>query len=225
MFTVYIQDVIDECSVISGTNIGLNVPWQSTSSNSKNESSHQIHKKAVIILIPLRLGNEKLNINYVDKLKNLLSHENCIGIIGGRPKHSLYFVGFQEDKLIHLDPHYCQDMVDITKEEFPVNSFHCKSPRKLKSSKMDPSCCVGFYCATKHDLETFVKTFKSDDILMERYREYPIFTIVDGRSADVHTPEENTRSHTPSIPFGQETCRLYDPDIDDNGETEEFVIM
>lgn len=219
------QDIIDECSVDSvSSTIGLNVPWQSTSSNSESYSSHPIHKKAVIILIPLRLGNEKLNINYVDKLKNLLSHENCIGIIGGRPKHSLYFVGFQEDKLIHLDPHYCQDMVDVTKEDFPVNSFHCKSPRKLKSSKMDPSCCVGFYCATKHDFEIFVNTFKNDNMSMGRYKEYPIFTIVNGRSRDVHSTEENIRSRTPIVPLRQEAYRLYD-DTDDNGETEEFVIM
>lgn len=178
----------------------------------------------MIILIPLRLGNEKLNINYADKLKNLLSYENCIGIIGGRPKHSLYFVGFQEDKLIHLDPHYCQDMVDVTKEDFPVNSFHCKSPRKLKSSKMDPSCCIGFYCATKHDFELFVKTFKSEDVSYGR-SEYPIFTIMDGRSTDVHTVEENLRSRTPVIPFRQETYRFFNNDMDDNGETEEFVIM
>lgn len=180
----------------------------------------------MIILIPLRLGNEKLNINYVDKLKNLLTHENCIGIIGGRPKHSLYFVGFQEDKLIHLDPHYCQDMVDVTKEDFPVNSFHCKSPRKLKSSKMDPSCCIGFYCATKQDLENFVKSFKTDDTstIGGKFTEYPIFTIADGHSADVHTISENIRSRTPMIPFGQDTYRFY-TETDDNGETEEFVLM
>lgn len=178
----------------------------------------------MIILIPLRLGNEKLNINYVDKLKSLLSNEKCIGIIGGRPKHSLYFVGYQEDKLIHLDPHYCQGMIDVTKEEFPVNSFHCKSPRKLKSSKMDPSCCIGFYCATKHDLEVFSNVFKSEDISIGRFAEYPIFTVIDGRSADVHMVEENIRSKTPVITFRQDDYSTYN-DIDDNGETEEFVMM
>ncbi|KAL5282642.1 ATG4C family protein [Megaselia abdita] len=202
--TVYIQDIIDDCSVPDLSN-DLNVPWQKNKSiqiNSKNQSSQQIYQKAVIILIPLRLGNEKLNIDYAEKLKNLLSNEYCIGIIGGRPKHSLYFVGFQEDKLIHLDPHYCQDMIDVTKEDFPVHSFHCKSPRKLKSSKMDPSCCIGFYCATKQDLDIFTR----------------------GRSADVQTAEENLRSHTPIIPFRQGTYRVYN-DTEDSGETEEFVIM
>lgn len=214
---------MDECSVMD-INTGLNVPWQQQKrklSNVENQSSQTNYQKAVIILIPLRLGNEKLNTNCADKLKNLLSNEFCIGIIGGRPKHSLYFVGFQEDKLIHLDPHYCQDMVDITKEDFPVNSFHCKSPRKLKSSKMDPSCCIGFYCANKHDFDTFVKTFQNDDMISGRFTEYPIFTISSGRSADIHRTEDQPRSATP---FRQDYRRLYN-DFDDSVETEEFVIM
>ena len=62
-----------------------------------------------------------------------------MGIIGGRPKHSVYFVGFQgtehlvmvrtapmdnplpsEEKLLHLDPHYSQPTVNMTLEEFDI---------------------------------------------------------------------------------------------------------
>jgi hypothetical protein len=51
--------------------------------------------KSLILLVPMRLGAEKLNSIYRPCLTGLLTLDNCIGIIGGRPNHSLYFVGFQ----------------------------------------------------------------------------------------------------------------------------------
>lgn len=45
---------------------------------------------------------------YVPQLKEVLSMPQCIGIVGGRPSSSLYFIGFQEDNIVYLDPHHVQ---------------------------------------------------------------------------------------------------------------------
>ncbi|XP_054731230.1 cysteine protease ATG4D isoform X1 [Anastrepha obliqua] len=154
--TIYMQDVEKECR-IPEPSPKKHVPWQPTRRTETPKSQKQ-QWKSLILLIPLRLGTDKLNPVYAHCLKLLLSTEYCIGIIGGRPKHSLYFVGYQEDKMIHLDPHYCQEMVDVNQDNFSLQSFHCKSPRKLKTSKMDPSCCIGFYCPTKTDFDNFMES-------------------------------------------------------------------
>lgn len=96
-------DIESKCSVPERTP-KQHVPWkrptecQSTSSSSYvtgHVVQQQQNWKSLIILIPLRLGTVKVNPIYSHWLKLLLSSEYCIGIIGGRPKHSLYFVGFQ----------------------------------------------------------------------------------------------------------------------------------
>ncbi|KAH8407000.1 hypothetical protein KR222_003736 [Zaprionus bogoriensis] len=219
--TIYMQDVEEQCSIPEPAP-KPHVPWQQAKGAALKVEQSQQHWKSLIVLIPLRLGTDKLNPVYAQCLKLLLSTEYCLGIIGGKPKHSLYFVGFQEDKLIHLDPHYCQEMVDVNQESFSTHSFHCKSPRKLKSSKMDPSCCIGFYCATKTDFDNFVDSVQlylnpmrcASGAVMEKLSvsqqqppqqsdfmelNYPLFTFSRGRCLDHARDEMSDSLYKPLI--------------------------
>ncbi|XP_058813746.1 cysteine protease ATG4D [Topomyia yanbarensis] len=271
---VYIQDIIDECTISAAPSVA---PWQkklpsASNSNSSSNASpctnvintasntsanlsaveDSCHWKSLILLVPLRLGTDKLNPIYNDCLKAMLSLDNCIGIIGGRPKHSLYFVGYQEDKLIHLDPHFCQDMVDVNEENFAVSSFHCKSPRKIKLSKMDPSCCIGFYCETRKDFFKFVDNVKpfllpvkqsmsssfTSSTGLHQFNEitYPMFVFCRGKSSEqqIDLPVRSMYRSPPAPPplsshnathSQQLLPQDYDDDDDDDDEAIEFVIV
>jgi cysteine protease ATG4 len=218
---VYIQDIIDECTVKAKSS--STVPWQ------QSQEPQDDDWKSLILLVPLRLGQEKMNPIYNECLKAMLSMDNCIGIIGGRPRHSLYFIGYQEEKLIHLDPHYCQDMVDVTQENFNLSSFHCKSPRKMKMTKMDPCCCIGFYCRTKEKFLDFVESVQpfllpkrqssSSSAQYHQYQQtshsYPMFVFCQGRSSEQHM------EIPPRLSYGTDCSYLDEMNLSADLETDE----
>ncbi|XP_015602705.1 cysteine protease ATG4D isoform X2 [Cephus cinctus] len=178
--------------------------------------------RSLVLLVPLRLGADKLNPSYAPCLTALLSLNECIGIIGGRPRHSLYFIGYQEDKLIHLDPHYCQETVDVWKPNFSLASFHCTSPRKMLVSKMDPSCCVGFYLHDKNAFEEFAKTVVPFLVPPNQKVEYPMFLFCEGSGDDLHQGVEVSEGSIPAS-ISSEALDI----LEDNThyECEEFEIL
>jgi len=200
--TVYKEDVLQLCLKSSGC-----------------EASER-KWNGVIIFVPVRLGGESFNPAYSHCIQQFLADSKCIGIIGGRPKHSLHFIGWQDDKLIHLDPHYCQEVVDVSKSDFPLQSFHCLSPRKMSLSRMDPSCTIGFYCRSEEDFNAFAKLAKQVVSKQCDSAAYPIFIVADGKSSD-----GNLDHHFREDLFSCQDYRL-DSDLNSDIDSEdEFVLV
>jgi len=198
--TVYLDDVL-----------------QSRSQEKFDEPDYEVIDnkwKSLILLIPLRLGGEHMNPSYESCLKGLLSLEQCIGIIGGKPRHSRYFIGWQDDYLIHLDPHHCQEMVDILMPKFSLKSFHCKELQKTALKQMDPSCCVGFYLRTQRDFDEFRLNVQHYLVPSQTKGDYPIFVFSNGSnpSADERWLHD---SHTTQGTSSASTGKLHDHYLDD----------
>uniref|UniRef100_A0A8C1X7I8 Cysteine protease n=1 Tax=Cyprinus carpio TaxID=7962 RepID=A0A8C1X7I8_CYPCA len=178
--TVYVGDVLNLC----GT--------------SRTDLSARCRSgwKSLVLLVPVRLGSDALNPAYTRCVKRLLELRCCMGIIGGKPKHSLFFVGFQDDQLIYLDPHYCQAAVDVQQDNFPLESFHCKTVRKMPFNRMDPSCTVGFYAGSRADFQALCSDVTK--ALTSSQEKYPIFTFVEGHNVEEMSCASDSFTHIKS---------------------------
>ncbi|XP_065888329.1 cysteine protease ATG4B-like [Dysidea avara] len=131
-----------------------------------NRSHHQecsaITSRPVLLLVPLRLGQDHFNMQYAGGLKACFDLPQSVGVIGGKPRHALWFIGYKGDQLVYLDPHTTQPMVhpqDLN--HIPDTSYHCHSPGYMKISDIDPSIALGFICSNEKELHELCSTLKS----------------------------------------------------------------
>ncbi|KAL1915830.1 uncharacterized protein VTP21DRAFT_6218 [Calcarisporiella thermophila] len=113
--------------------------------------------RPLLILIPIRLGTDRLNPIYHHALKAYLRLPQSVGIAGGKPCSSLYFVGYRGDEMMYLDPHVARPAIepkaleDFTEEE--LATFHCEAPLHIPISQLDPSMLFGFYVRDEREFE------------------------------------------------------------------------
>lgn len=86
----------------------------------------------------------------MEQLLVTFSMPQSLGIVGGRPDASLYFVGAQGESLLYLDPHQVQKAATSDADWW---TFRCEVLRTLPISAIDPSLALGFYCQGEADFD------------------------------------------------------------------------
>eukprot|EP00211_Chloroparvula_japonica_P017436 CAMPEP_0119144730 /NCGR_PEP_ID=MMETSP1310-20130426/36367_1 /TAXON_ID=464262 /ORGANISM="Genus nov. species nov., Strain RCC2339" /LENGTH=292 /DNA_ID=CAMNT_0007136501 /DNA_START=274 /DNA_END=1149 /DNA_ORIENTATION=+ len=113
----------------------------------------------VFITIPIRLGIDSINPVYYITILDLFRIPYCMGIVGGRPRASYYFVGREGDSLLYLDPHTTQDLEEP--ETFPetgfIGSYQPRGLGRLPVSALDPSMALCFLCPTLSSVDTLLR--------------------------------------------------------------------
>lgn len=130
--------------------------FKSTSAASSTDSTIT----PTLILLGIRLGLDRITPVYHEALKRSLTYPQSIGIAGGRPSSSHYFVGVQNDTFFYLDPHetrsalpYHEQAADYTAEE--IATCHTRRLRGLDIKEMDPSMLMSFLIRDEADWEDF----------------------------------------------------------------------
>jgi len=132
-------------------------------------------KKALILLLPIRLGIKNLNPLYYNDLKKCFQFPQCIGIGGGKPKSSLYLIGNDDNDIIYLDPHIIKPALP-RKDNYDDNdylSYRCPTVQTINIASLDPSMVIGFYFSDEGDFNDFCKLYENSK------GQYPVFVISD----------------------------------------------
>lgn len=146
---------------------------------SQGSSSHSTAhwNRPVLVLIGVRLGLEGVHAMYHDSIKAIFTFPQSVGIAGGRPSSSYYFVGYQGNSLFYLDPHHVRasipfrhppsDKVDDTEwwtqaySEAELSTFHTDRPRRMPMKTLDPSMLIGFLITDEASMIDFVDRVKA----------------------------------------------------------------
>jgi hypothetical protein len=168
--------------------------------------------KAVLILIPVRLGLDRINLSYSTAIQKTFEFPQSVGIIGGRRGHSTYFVGLQGGELLLLDPHTTQVSTSLSGGAvFPTPSFlssvRCTKIRHMKMADVDPSLAFGFYCRSKEEFDDFC--FRVE--MMHKQCECPLFSIMDMK------PKYSSEM--------VDDCASFSVDDDLDDDDDEFVLI
>ncbi|PVU92862.1 hypothetical protein BB559_003565 [Furculomyces boomerangus] len=127
----------------------------------QNELLTNCTMEPTLILIATRLGIDRVNPVYNNFIKCCLSMPHSVGIAGGRPSSALYFVGYDGDSLIYLDPHFNRPAIPSKPigeySEEDISSYRCKSPKRTGIQRIDPCMFIGFYIHDIEDLVDFIK--------------------------------------------------------------------
>ncbi|KAI1262032.1 cysteine protease atg4 [Xylariaceae sp. FL1019] len=118
-----------------------------------------------VVLVGTRLGIDKITPVYWEALVASLQMSQSIGIAGGRPSSSHYFIGVQGFHFFYLDPHYTRpvlpyrhNVANYTPEE--INTCHTRRLRRLHVKEMDPSMLIGFLIRDQEDWEDWRRGVK-----------------------------------------------------------------
>ncbi|KAF9291655.1 Cysteine protease atg4a [Mortierella alpina] len=162
----------------------------SIAKDGESATAAAIKWKPVMLLLPTRFGLDKLTAKYATNLKQLFRIPQFLGIAGGRPGRSLYFVACQGDELFYFDPHFVKPRVALEElGKCPAPTFHCSVVRSMDILELDPSMLLGFLIRSQEDLDDLIESLDRD---MERA--YPLLTVVDDREKPLASSPSSSSS-------------------------------
>jgi cysteine protease ATG4 len=160
-------------------------------------SAEFVEGRPVLVLIPIMAARDKIPPDVQRAVLKMFELPCTLGIVGGRPKHSLYFVGAQSENVFFLDPHTVQSA--FTSPDTVGNAAGVRGT--MHASEMDPSMVLCFYLSRNLDLDEWERAFAE---VINPMTEYPLFSILRRKSKAAAAPahQSNAAASPGSVPPG-----------------------
>lgn len=120
----------------------------------------------ILFLLGVKLGVNAVNEIYWNDIKRLLGSKFSVGIAGGRPSSSFYFIGYQGNELLILDPHTAQPFLfPSSRQPSFYDTCHCSNYGKLAINDLDPSMLIGILISGKEEFDEWKREVKDSHII------------------------------------------------------------
>ena len=158
-----------------------------------------------MVLVPLVLGVDRvINERYVPSVVATLRVKQSLGVLGGKPGASLYFVGAQGDRLFYLDPHtvfpFRTRVSRLNEGDTNASTHACDDALHVDARELDPSMVLGFYCRTRGDLDELCLEL---ELLQRRARAAPLVTVSSAAKTRGASDDRGDRSGPAAAPLRQ----------------------
>ena len=135
------------------------------------EGKKYIFEKMGLIFVTVRLGLNKVSLDYIPSLKKVFNYKECIGIIGGKKNSNSasYFFGYYENNLLYLDPHHNYPSIQKLDNE-NINTYINKTIYKLKFTSLKGGLTIVFLFRNFKEFIELLSFIKS-----EKNEQFPCF--------------------------------------------------
>ncbi|GAA5929229.1 cysteine protease ATG4 [Sporobolomyces koalae] len=117
----------------------------------------------VLVLINLRLGIDGVNPIYHEAIKGIFRIPQSVGIAGGRPSSSYYFVGSQANSLYYIDPHHPRPAVSTVALPSELEPLVNRIPLSRTTEGGEPNALLDTFFATAYD-DSAWRTYHCDKV-------------------------------------------------------------
>ncbi|KAL4489473.1 hypothetical protein ABPG72_002769 [Tetrahymena utriculariae] len=183
--SVVLQEILEESQSKLSSKLGfhiLNFTDQIIFLKELEEAHRKQNDKPnnILVMVHLKFGINKFEMQHKDYLIGLLKIKHFVGALSGTETKGMYIVGFQEDRLIVLDPHFIQKS---TEGEQGLDKDYCtyfnKTPRSISLECISSDISLGYFIGVNEhqQLNEFIDQIIT---LNEKYQE-PFLSILNDR--------------------------------------------